>query len=264
MKTQKIAEGSFLSHLDAIYYRHQEIEPNEVQSKLNSFRQLATFPLGLLPVYYIIDYSCHKYLMLTEGVKTVSGYDAQEFLEGGISRLLDIYNKDDFETYNTCVFRENQAFLKTQRDSDSHYVFSYNFRIKGAGGTTIHIFQQGTYIIDPSTRSPVYSIGAISDITCYKQDSMMVHKIERVNKNDQSKQAVITNYFFPNQEDTLLSQREKEILCCMAEGLCSKEVAAKLRISINTVDNHRRNMLKKTNSNSMIQLVAFAIRNRII
>ena len=48
------------------------------------------------------------------------------------------------------------------------------------------------------------------------------------------------------QETDILTSRELEILKLIAEGASSKEIAASLFLSVNTVDNHRRNMLKKT------------------
>ncbi len=42
-----------------------------------------------------------------------------------------------------------------------------------------------------------------------------------------------------------LTLREKEILNFIAAGLNSNQIADKLAISKYTVDNHRRNMLKK-------------------
>ncbi|MBC7508933.1 MAG: response regulator transcription factor [Ferruginibacter sp.] len=50
----------------------------------------------------------------------------------------------------------------------------------------------------------------------------------------------------------------------MADGFSSKQVAAKLKISENTVSNHRQNMLRKTNTKNVAELVAFCIRSRII
>jgi DNA-binding CsgD family transcriptional regulator len=44
---------------------------------------------------------------------------------------------------------------------------------------------------------------------------------------------------------TRLTNREKEILSCIAEGLSSKQIAGKLFISEFTVANHRKNMLAK-------------------
>ena len=62
----------------------------------------------------------------------------------------------------------------------------------------------------------------------------------------------------------VLTLREKEILEMIAQENTSDEIAAKLFISKKTVDNHRTNMLQKTNSKSTIGLVKFAIRNGIV
>lgn len=53
----------------------------------------------------------------------------------------------------------------------------------------------------------------------------------------------------------MISAREKEILCLIREGKVSKEIADILHISINTVDNHRRNMLQRTGLKDTTALV---------
>lgn len=52
-----------------------------------------------------------------------------------------------------------------------------------------------------------------------------------------------------------LTTREKEILSCIASGLSSKQIAGKLFISINTVANHRKNMLAKMGARNSAELV---------
>jgi DNA-binding CsgD family transcriptional regulator len=44
----------------------------------------------------------------------------------------------------------------------------------------------------------------------------------------------------------ILRERELEILRRIAEGATSKEIAQKINLSIHTIENHRRNMLKRT------------------
>jgi DNA-binding CsgD family transcriptional regulator len=53
-----------------------------------------------------------------------------------------------------------------------------------------------------------------------------------------------------------LTLREKEILTCIAQGLSSKQIAGKLAISLNTVNNHRKNMLAKRGARSSAELVS--------
>lgn len=61
-----------------------------------------------------------------------------------------------------------------------------------------------------------------------------------------------------------LSEREKEIIRCLADGLNSKEVAEKLNISRHTVKTHRRNIMHKLNVNTSAALIRLAIEKGII
>lgn len=55
--------------------------------------------------------------------------------------------------------------------------------------------------------------------------------------------------------ETLLTEREIEILSLIAAGMGSKAIANHLNISINTVASHRKNMLGKTGAKSSTELV---------
>lgn len=55
--------------------------------------------------------------------------------------------------------------------------------------------------------------------------------------------------------ENTLSDREKVILNYVLEGKSSREIADLLYISINTVNTHRRNILKKTGARSVFDLI---------
>ena len=57
-----------------------------------------------------------------------------------------------------------------------------------------------------------------------------------------------------------LSCREMEIMKLLAAGLSSKQIAAQLSISKNTVDTHRRRILDKIGCNNLAELTRYAIR----
>ncbi|MEE1944236.1 response regulator transcription factor [Pedobacter sp. KR3-3] len=63
-----------------------------------------------------------------------------------------------------------------------------------------------------------------------------------------------------DEQTSQLSLREKEILVLIVKELTSEEIAEKLFISKKTVDNHRTNILVKTQCKSTIGLVKFAIK----
>ncbi len=59
----------------------------------------------------------------------------------------------------------------------------------------------------------------------------------------------------------LLTKREREVLQLIAEGKTNKEVAARLNLSVYTVDSHRGKIMEKLNLHSTGELVRFAIKN---
>jgi len=64
--------------------------------------------------------------------------------------------------------------------------------------------------------------------------------------------------------NTFFSQREYEVLCLSMEGQPIKTIADKLYISDRTVEKHRANLMEKTNSNNMIEVIIYALRNNLV
>jgi len=60
------------------------------------------------------------------------------------------------------------------------------------------------------------------------------------------------------------SKREIDVLCLSMEGLPMKQIADKLSISDRTVEKHRANLMGKTNSKNMIEVIVFALRNNLV
>ena len=61
-----------------------------------------------------------------------------------------------------------------------------------------------------------------------------------------------------------LTDREREIVQMLAEGKSNKEVASSLCISVKTVETHRAAVMRKLGLNSIVELVHYAIRNRMV
>lgn len=68
----------------------------------------------------------------------------------------------------------------------------------------------------------------------------------------------------PASQESELTEREQEVLTCLAEGENNSEIAAKLVISPKTVERHRENIMKKLNLHSRAELVRYAIRKGMI
>jgi len=66
------------------------------------------------------------------------------------------------------------------------------------------------------------------------------------------------------QKNDFFTKRENQVLCLSMEGLPIKTIADHLSISDRTVENHRAKLMEKTNSNNIIEVIAFALRNNMI
>ena len=61
-----------------------------------------------------------------------------------------------------------------------------------------------------------------------------------------------------------LSRREVEIVQLLCEGLSGKEVGRQLHISPKTVENHRYNIYRKCNVESIVSLMRYAVQHGIV
>jgi two-component system response regulator NreC len=61
-----------------------------------------------------------------------------------------------------------------------------------------------------------------------------------------------------------LTDREREVLTLIAEGMTNQQIAGKLYISIKTVQTHRAHIMEKLNLHDRTELVRYAIRKGLI
>ena len=66
------------------------------------------------------------------------------------------------------------------------------------------------------------------------------------------------------QPDELLSERERQVLNLIAREFSNKQIAEKLFISERTVETHRKNIFRKTNTSSLVGLIKYAFANKLI
>ncbi len=68
----------------------------------------------------------------------------------------------------------------------------------------------------------------------------------------------------PRAFTKLLSDREQEMLCLIGQGLTNEEIGPKIGLSVNTVRNHRRNIMAKLGIHSSPELIRYALEKGFI
>jgi DNA-binding NarL/FixJ family response regulator len=66
------------------------------------------------------------------------------------------------------------------------------------------------------------------------------------------------------KKESLLTEREKDVLLCLVKGMNNKEIAQDLFISDKTVKIHVSNIFKKLEVKSRSQVVIYAVQNQLV
>ena len=262
-----ITYTGLLNNVNNAYYSPKDIDTREVTDLL---RRAEAIPKKLLPfkaLIHVIDYTQRRHVGMSGPTENVAGYDPRDIMNDGLDFVISVFQKDDFKIYNATIFNQIVQFLKTTPyEEHPDYLFSFSYRMKKADGTWMYLYQQGSYITDPKTSLPLYSVGMVIDISPLKKDSCMIFSIDKKKSETGifNYDNIQTDYYFPDPEESRLSKREREILGRLADGLSSKQIAVKLFLSENTIANHRKNMLRKTNTKNIAELIRYAFGKGII
>lgn len=67
-----------------------------------------------------------------------------------------------------------------------------------------------------------------------------------------------------NCDPTSLTQREFEVILLITKGLKTNQIADQLHVSPHTINSHRKNILKKLNLTSPVELIVYALESGLV
>lgn len=145
-----------------------------------------------------------------------------------------------------------------------------DFSMPGLNGVELILSLKKTA---PNTRFVILSMfGKPNDIRHARACGASGYILKSVDKEGLMKclSAVLKgNTYFPdllNQQETdrtMFTPRELEIIKLVVEGCSTADIAARLSLSQHTVNTHRKNIGRKTNSSNALGLIKFVQENQI-
>ncbi|MGG5506685.1 MULTISPECIES: LuxR C-terminal-related transcriptional regulator [unclassified Myroides] len=191
--------------------------------------------------YFIFNCELNDLEYTSNSILDVLGYTATEF---DMYHFFSSIHPDDLEYCNTC--ENNSLQLRDRMTNEELFKFSisYSFRIKTKAGKYITIKQQ-------------YQTIESDEYGRMFKNFVRHEKIEDYEVRPTSDFQIIDK--FNNKRLNLdakfnLTKREIEVLGLIHEGYQSKEIATILNISYHTAQTHRKNILSKTASSSLIEV----------
>jgi DNA-binding CsgD family transcriptional regulator len=210
----------------------------------------------------LIDYSSRQCLYLSHNSEEILSYAKEDYRQG----IEFHYNKilpEDRHVFNEFLFPDILRFLLTipQKEFEC-YRFSFNYRFYRKDGCIINLLQHSTYFEPNQFGRPLLNRVVFSDITYFKMDEWMSLTISR-HETGKGFIPILKKRYNPHSK-TCITNRELEILNLSLMGLSSKLIADKLVLSIYTVKNHKRNMMEKTASRNMSELINYALKHKLL
>ena len=182
------------------------------------------------------------------------GFDIDEMTKGGMRYFWGKIHPDDIDLWLKALDNLMQFTMdEITVDERSRMNYTWNYRIKNSKGVYVNVIQNTTPLEFDSENKPIIGLAHYTILnTNIKMDVCASAKY--LNKNNEYETKYFNNFSKKLLKDSI-SNRERDIVRLLVLDYSSREISEKLFISSNTVDTHRRNILKKLNLSSIGELV---------
>lgn len=266
MKKELFSEETFLVAIKNMLQSSSgaEISEREILQLLEEYNLQTDFSTPFPTVICLLDFKNETYAHISENVIDIFGDLPSEFLTKGFAHSLRYFPENHRKIFIEEILPTITDLLESHTTSKTtkSLLFSYTTKLNVYGNQSKWFLHQLS-VIKTHEDIPIIALKIINDIDEIKKDEQIDFIVSKKNGDGHSNLLLKKsfNVFKPNLN---LSIREKEILKLIANGFSSESIAHQLNISKNTVNNHRKNMLNKTQSRNSQNLIKSAMSQNLI
>ena len=202
--------------------------------------------------FYFVDYASSRILYVSPNIINVLGFESQEF---DLKKVYESIHPDDRKAvYEVGKMVMQRELNYISGDSNRHVTLYLTYRTAKKNGRYTRISRTVSRHIHPE--GGIYEMAVIRDIS-------HVHCGTRVSF------ALLGGRLLKDIPEVsctgpAISRREQEIVYYISQGYTSRRMAYELNISQFTVNTHRKNILRKTGTKNLVDLLIYAAANGII
>lgn len=203
----------------------------------------------------MLAFDCYtkKFVFVSDNIPELYGLDSHRFFIDGHQPVVEVIHPDDIY-YGLLVRKKIYSILSSfSNEEKMNYKAIHEMRVRNLRGEYIRIIEQ-EQIVELDKSGNIWLMLSVIDVDASHESEIIKCHLYNFKTGEQ---------IFIDLSDTLdepLTNRELEVLRLMKQGLLSKEIANILKVSINTVNTHRQNILQKLKANNSIEAVNFAQR----
>lgn len=202
--------------------------------------------------FYLFDLKENKYLFISKKYLQMLGYPDSTTLDDNF--FINSLHPDDFEEIVQAPDMYLDFINSAEPKNKGRYKLISDYRLKMPDGVYVRVTEQ-MIALEFSEENMPWIFFTICDLSPMQD---LTSKPGAVIMDTLTKDIVKTFGCYKKLlPGSILTAREFEILTLVSKGLLSKQIALRLGISINTVNNHRRNILIKTGCSNTFEAIKF-------
>lgn len=208
----------------------------------------------------LINHSGKQFACLHDHCQDLYSCFRQEVLHEYLTFHALRFHPADRRLWCLRVYPDIVNFLEPISANDlPNFRISFNHRYINKNEDISQFLHEGTLIYGNNQHEPVLNLKVFSEIGDIKSDDSIILSIYKY--SDENGYEKVFHKIYSNQQNSRLTQRELEIIRYCHNGLSSKMIADKLKLSIHTVKNHKRNIMEKTMTHNITELIHLCIQN---
>ena len=200
--------------------------------------------------FIITDYSRMEYMHVFHSVENLMGYPAEMVRCGGAEFMFSLLHPNEMMAVKQIHQKIISFFNSLSCEERLNYGYTYDLSLRKADGAYLRVLCE----LDCSELDKLGHLSAgietYTEVTHFDSAPYLTLEIRHTGKV-QNEPDIICRFDISGEKE-ILTRKEKQIYDFVKEGYLSKEIAAKLGISLNTVNTHREKIKKKLKGNDEI------------
>lgn len=201
----------------------------------------------------IFDMHLKEHVFASYNFDDLFGYDLAAIEKAGNDYFNSRVHPDDFVATLRNGIQALHLFFSMDKEVRMQLKSINEYRILNGEGKYVWVIEQHQPLEIDNSGNLWLTLGVIDISPNQGNDKNVCSSIVNYKTGD-----IINITAKEKQTETNLSEREKQILSLIKDGMLSKEISDKLLISVHTVNTHRQRILQKLNANNSLEAVRFA------
>jgi DNA-binding CsgD family transcriptional regulator len=251
------------TRLQELFEEYEKLLDYQIFNPADLNYSILDYHIPLLECIDVVDSGCisifdlyqRKHVYYSPKYSTVLGWDSV-LAESDVNYTNSLIHPDDLPMLiKAAIYYISMGFALPHTLNKKDYKTIFDYRVIGKGGSYVRIIEQ-QIPLELDRSGNVWLALSLMDLS---PDNDVETPFRGRLKNQRTGEL----FYFPPVDDPArgnasLTNREREILQLIAQGLISKEIADRLYISVNTVNTHRQRIIEKLNVSNTYEAIRYA------